>query len=74
MWVKTDSAASAWPYLRDRFPIRRLSMYHDMYGWGWGWMVPMMLLWIVVLGGVIYAAVRLALQHSQQQQKPPIEQ
>ena len=48
-------------------------MYHDMYGWGWGWMVPMMLLWIVVLGGVIYGAVRLALQHSQQQ-KPPIEQ
>ena len=48
-------------------------MYHDMYGWGWGWMVPMMLLWIVVLGGVVYAAVRLALQHSHKQ-RPPVEQ
>ena len=48
-------------------------MYHDMYnsGWDWVWMVPMMLLWIVVLGGVVYAAVRLALQH---QQKPPLQQ
>ena len=47
-------------------------MYHHMNGWdggGWFWMVPLMLLWIAVLGGVIYAAVRLALQHSQ---KPPL--
>jgi hypothetical protein len=50
-------------------------MYHHMYdgGWDWFWMVPMMLLWIAVLGGVVYAAVRLALQHSHQQ-KPPLQQ
>jgi hypothetical protein len=46
---------------------------HDNNGWDWFWMVPMMLLWIVVLGGVVYAAVRLALQH-QQQEKPPVGQ
>jgi hypothetical protein len=40
-------------------------MYNHMHGNGsdWFWMVPMMLLWIVVLGGVIYGAVRLALHH-----------
>ena len=45
--------------------------YHD--GWDWFWMVPTMLLWIVVLGGVVYAAVRLAIQHSERP-KPPLEQ
>jgi len=40
-------------------------MYNHMSnGWSWFWMVPMMLLWIIVLGGVVYAAVRLANQHS----------
>jgi len=51
-------------------------MVHHMYGnngWDWFWMVPMMLLWIVVLGGGVYGAVRLAPQHSQQP-KPPVEQ
>jgi hypothetical protein len=40
-------------------------MYHmnDWNGWDWFWMVPLMLLWLVVLGGIVYAAVRLALQH-----------
>lgn len=50
-------------------------MYQHMYGyddgWAWFWMVPMMLLWLVVLGGVIYGAVRLALRHGQ---RPPVEQ
>lgn len=49
-------------------------MYHYMHdnsGWDWFWMVPMMLLWIVVLGGVVYAAVRLALTHNQP--KPPAQ-
>lgn len=51
-------------------------MYHhmnDWNGWNWFWMVPMMILWILVLGGVVYAAVRLALQHSHHS-KPPVEQ
>jgi len=32
--------------------------WHD--GWDWFWMVPMMLVWIVLVGAVVYAAVRLA--------------
>jgi hypothetical protein len=52
-------------------------VYHHMYGyydgWDWFWMVPMMLLWIVVLGAVVYAAVRLAMHHSRDQQ-PPLQQ
>jgi hypothetical protein len=31
-----------------------------MDGWDWAWMAPMMLFWIVVLGVVVYVAVRLA--------------
>ena len=52
-------------------------MYHymrDQSGWDWFWMVPMMLLWIIVLGAVVYGAVRLALQHSRNQPpQPPVE-
>ena len=50
-------------------------MYHHMYGdgWSWLWAIPMMLVWIVVLGAVVYGAVRFALQH-QDQQKPPLQQ
>jgi hypothetical protein len=49
---------------------------HHMYGnwnsgWDWLWMTTMMVFWVVVLGGIVYAAVRLALQH---QQKPPLSQ
>ena len=29
-------------------------------GWGWVWMSFMMVFWVVVLGAVVYAAVRLA--------------
>jgi len=40
-------------------------MYHYMHddGWNWFWMIPMMLVWIVVLAGAVYLAVRLAMQH-----------
>ena len=31
-----------------------------MNAWDWFWMIPMMLLWIVALGAVVYTAVRLA--------------
>ena len=34
--------------------------------WAWFWMAPIMILWIVVLGAVIYAAVRLANRDSRQ--------
>jgi hypothetical protein len=34
-------------------------------------MAPVMLFWIAVFGGVVYAAVRLALKH---QQRPPAPQ
>jgi hypothetical protein len=33
-------------------------MWHD--GGGWFWMVPMTILWVIVLGAIVYAAVRLA--------------
>ena len=52
-------------------------MYHHMYGghggWDWFWMVPLTLVWVGVLGVVVYAAVRLALQH-QRPPKPPLQQ
>jgi hypothetical protein len=35
-------------------------------GWAWFWMIPMMLLWVLVLGVVVYAAVRLANRNPQQ--------
>ena len=35
-------------------------------GWSWFWMIPMMFFWIVVLGAVVYAAVRLANRDSHQ--------
>jgi heme/copper-type cytochrome/quinol oxidase subunit 2 len=46
-----------------------------MYGnWGsaydWLWMTLMILLWVVVIGAVVYTAVRLALQH---QHRPPLQ-
>jgi hypothetical protein len=31
--------------------------WHD--GWAWFWMIPM-LVWVLVLGAVVYGAVRLA--------------
>jgi hypothetical protein len=33
---------------------------HMMDGWDWVWMPFMMVFWLVVLGAVIYVAVRLA--------------
>jgi hypothetical protein len=35
---------------------------HWMNGWDWVWMTFMMVFWVVLLGAVIYAAVRLALR------------
>jgi heme/copper-type cytochrome/quinol oxidase subunit 2 len=35
-------------------------MYHWMDGWNWLWMSSVMVFWLVVLGAVIYVAVRLA--------------
>ncbi len=44
---------------------------HGNGGWDWAWMIPMMVLWIAVLGGVVYGAVRFGIQHSR---KPPVGQ
>jgi hypothetical protein len=49
-------------------------VYHHMYGswgsgWDWLWMTLMVVFWLAVLGGVVYAAVRLAHAHDQ---KPPL--
>jgi putative membrane protein len=51
-------------------------VYHHMYGswgsaWDWLWMTLMIVFWLAVVGGIVYVAVRLALDH---QQKPPLEQ
>lgn len=35
-------------------------MYHWMDGWDWFWMSFVMIFWILVLGLVVYVAVRLA--------------
>jgi hypothetical protein len=35
-------------------------------GWDWFWMIPMMLVWIVLIGAVVYAGVRLAHRDSRQ--------
>lgn len=37
---------------------------HWMNGWDWVWMSFMMTFWLIVLGAIVYAAVRLA-------QRPP---
>jgi hypothetical protein len=34
--------------------------------WDWFWMVPMMFVWIVLIGAIVYAAVRLANRDSHQ--------
>jgi hypothetical protein len=38
---------------------------YGMDGWDWYWMAPMMTLSTIILGAVIYAAVRLANRDSQ---------
>jgi hypothetical protein len=37
-------------------------MYGWMSGWAWVWMTFMMLFWIVLLGAVVYIAVKLGIQ------------
>ena len=41
-------------------------MMHGDGGWDWYWMVPMMVFWIVLIGAVVYAAVRLGSRDSHQ--------
>jgi heme/copper-type cytochrome/quinol oxidase subunit 2 len=53
-------------------------VYHHMYGswgsaWDWLWMTFMVILWLGVIGAVVYAAVRLATQH-EHNQKPPLHE
>lgn len=36
---------------------------YGMDGWAWYWMVPTMVFWVIVFAGIVYGAVRLALQH-----------
>lgn len=47
---------------------------HEMAGnwhsaYDWLWMTLMILLWIAVVGSVVYAAVRLAMHH---ERRPPL--
>jgi hypothetical protein len=34
-----------------------------MSGWGWFWMTLVPVFWIIVIGAVVYVAVRLGHQH-----------
>ena len=45
-------------------------MYGHMTGWGWLWMTLMPLVWIALLGAVIYVAVRLANRDSNRPRRP----
>jgi hypothetical protein len=39
-------------------------MHYWMNGWDWAWMSFVMASWVVLLGAVVYVAVRLGLQAS----------
>jgi hypothetical protein len=39
-------------------------MYHVMDGWGWFWMTFVSIFWLVVIGAVVYVAVRLGQRSS----------
>ena len=41
-------------------------MHGHNSGWNWYWMAPMMLVLVVLIGAVVYAAVRLANRDSHQ--------
>jgi hypothetical protein len=45
-------------------------MYHWMDSSGWFWMSFMMIFWIVLLGAVVYIAVRLA--NGNRHGEPPV--
>ncbi len=38
-------------------------MYHSMNGWNWLWMTFSGAFWLLMVGGVVYVAVRLAQRH-----------
>lgn len=38
-------------------------MYHSMDGWNWFWMSFVGIFWLVLLGAVVYVAVRLGQRH-----------
>ena len=64
--------ARAAPALRSAESNKEARKYGHMTGGGWDWLwaVPMMLLWIVVLGGVVYGAARLAFRHEREAKQP----
>ncbi|WP_372735159.1 SHOCT domain-containing protein [Nocardioides sp.] len=37
-----------------------VTMMYDGVGWGWGWMMLMPLLWIALLGVIVWAVVHLS--------------
>ena len=65
MWARADGVG---PTRVHAYPPESKGgvVVHWMDGWDWAWMSFMMVFWVVVLGAVIYAAVRLA-------QRPPRE-
>jgi hypothetical protein len=54
------AADAALPQQSDPCGTPKGGDVHMMDGWDWVWMPFMMVFWLVVLGAVIYVAVRLA--------------
>ena len=64
------AGSSAWRHLMyaHMYGPRRGAMHHWMYGGGsgipWGWIVACSLVGLVLVGAVVYTAVRLAQRHA----------
>jgi hypothetical protein len=59
MWQGADAVAAGRVIL-IRYLRRRRVLHGWMDGWDWVWMSFMIVFWLIVLGPVVYAAVRLA--------------
>jgi hypothetical protein len=53
-WPRAAAGAGLGQRQKEVFAV------HWMNGWDWAWMTFMMVFWVVLLGAVVYAAVRLA--------------
>ena len=49
---------------------KEADMHGYVDGWGWVWMTTMMVFWVVLIGAVVYAAVRLAQRDRHDEGKP----
>jgi hypothetical protein len=64
-WPDGRERAEAHGYTESQ---KEVFAVHWMNGWDWVWMTLMMVFWVVLLGTVVYVAVRLA-QHPPRERK-----